>query len=564
MGLNATQAALLVAAVVAGTRLFHLYGADEVEIDLDFAAVHESVDGTIRTSHPITRSVCSRGECVAKLSLRTGAKHDSVGLRLSSAGGGDDGSAAQFPATLVPVQSLAQVRLHRPSAYHTSLRKRHFCKADLEPLYRLSSHKLCEDLHYKTRAQRNMSRVVLVSNRVLDLSKATRAGGVAVVLANIVRTRKVLWFGWNGEVKPADEVDVVERQGRIATSALSDIDYAGYYLGYANSVLWPVFHNRLDLAQVEAGFFDQYVQVNRRLAALLEPLLRPDDIIWVHDYHLIPFAAELRRRGVRSSIGFYLHIPFPPWQTFMAVPEHQELARMLTAYDLIGLQTRADVANLLDYMSNGAYGRIVQDGRIRVFERLVSIASFPVGIDVTDFAKAKRTSSLVQARPTVSRIVGVDRLDYTKGLPQKFKAFGRLLDKYPQYQRQVVLTQIAPPERESVEGYSDIRHELETLSGSINGRLGELDWVPIHYIYRSTPQRRLGDIYRSSRICMVTPLRDGMNLIAKEYVAAQDAADPGVLILSQFAGAAEQMPEALIVNPYTSKRRPMRSGPRSK
>ena len=202
-------------------------------------------------------------------------------------------------------------------------------------------------------------------------------------------------------------------------------------------------------------------------------------------------------------------------------------------------------------MSNGAYGRIVPDGRIRVFERLVSIASFPVGIDVTDFAKAKRTSGLVQARSSVSRIVGVDRLDYTKGLPQKFKAFGRLLDKYPQYQRQVVLTQIAPPTRESVEGYSDIRHELETLAGSINGRLGELDWVPIHYIYRSTPRRRLGDIYRSSRICMVTPLRDGMNLIAKEYVAAQDAADPGVLILSQFAGAAEQMTEALIVNPYS-------------
>jgi trehalose 6-phosphate synthase len=156
----------------------------------------------------------------------------------------------------------------------------------------------------------------------------------------------------------------------------------------------------------------------------------------------------------------------------------------------------------------------------------------------------------VQAR-SASRIVGVDRLDYTKGLPQKFKAFGRLLEKYPQYQRQVVLTQIAPPTRESVEAYSDIRHELETLAGSINGRLGDLDWVPIHYIYRSTPRRRLGDIYRSSRICMVTPLRDGMNLVAKEYVAAQDADDPGVLILSQFAGAAEEMTEALIVNPYS-------------
>jgi trehalose 6-phosphate synthase len=214
-----------------------------------------------------------------------------------------------------------------------------------------------------------MSRVVLVSNRVLDLSKAARAGGVAVAVANIVRTRKALWFGWNGEVKPAGEVDVVEREGRIATAPLSDIDYAGYYLGYANSVLWPVFHNRLDLAQFEAGFFEQYVEVNRRLAALLQPLLRAEDIIWVHDYHLIPFAAELRRRGVGNPIGFFLHIPFPPWQTFMAVPEHQELARALAAYDLIGVQTRADVANLLDYMSNAAYGRIVPDGRIRVFEQ---------------------------------------------------------------------------------------------------------------------------------------------------------------------------------------------------
>jgi len=396
-----------------------------------------------------------------------------------------------------------------------------------------------------------MSRVVLVSNRVLDLSKAARAGGVAVVLANIARSRQALWFGWNGEVTPVGVVDVIKRKGRIATTSLSHIDYAGYYLGYANSVLWPVFHNRLDLAQFEAGFFEQFVDVNRRLAGLLQPMLGPNDVVWVHDYHLIPFAAELRSRGVANAIGFFLHIPFPPWQTFMAVPEHKELARALAAYDLIGLQTKADVANLLNYMVNGLHGRIVPDGRIRVFESLVSLASFPVGIDVTEFAKARRISGQVQARSAVSRIVGVDRLDYTKGLPQKFKAFGRLLDKYPHYQRQVVLTQIAPPTRESVEGYSDIRHELETLSGSINGRLGDLDWVPIHYIYRSTPRGTLGDIYRSSRVCMVTPLRDGMNLIAKEYVAAQDAADPGVLILSKFAGAAEEMTEALIVNPYS-------------
>jgi trehalose 6-phosphate synthase len=396
-----------------------------------------------------------------------------------------------------------------------------------------------------------MSRVVLVSNRVLDPTKAARAGGVPVVLANIARTRDALWFGWNGEVKPAGEMDVVTRKGRIATTSLSETDYAGYYLGYANSVLWPVFHNRLELAKFEAGFFEQFVDVNKRLAGLLLPMLASDDVIWVHDYELIPFAAELRRRGVGNPIGFFLHIPFPSWQTFMAIPEHRELARALAAYDLIGLQTAADVANLLNYMSQGAFGRIVPDGRIRVFERLVSIASFPVGIDLSDFTKVKRASGLAQSHSSVSRIVGVDRLDYTKGLPQKFKAFGRLLDKYPHYQRQVVLTQIAPPTRESVEGYSDIRHELENLAGSINGRLGELDWVPIHYIYRSTPRRALGDIYRSSRICMVTPLRDGMNLIAKEYVAAQDTADPGVLILSKFAGAAEEMTDALIVNPYS-------------
>src|SRR6202521_1411008 len=395
-----------------------------------------------------------------------------------------------------------------------------------------------------------MSRVVLVSNRVLDLSKAARAGGVAVVLANIARTRKALWFGWNGEVKPAGEVNVIERKGRVATAPISDIDYAGYYLGYANSVLWPVFHNRLDLAQFEAGFFERFVGVNRRLAGLLQPMLDPDDVIWVHDYHLIPFAAELRRRGVANSIGFFLHIPFPPWQTFMAIPEHKELARALAAYDLIGLQTKADVANLIDYMANGLYGRIVPDGRIRLFDRLVSVASFPIGIDVADFAKAKRVGGLVQGRPSVNRIIGVDRLDYTKGLPQKFKAFGRFLEKHPQYQRQVVLTQIAAPTRASVEAYSDIRHQLETLAGSITGRFGELDWVPIHYIHRSTARRKLGDIYRSSRIGMVTPLRDGMNLVAKEYVAAQDAEGPGVLILSQFAGAAEELPQALIVNPY--------------
>ncbi len=393
-----------------------------------------------------------------------------------------------------------------------------------------------------------MSRIVLVSNRVLDPRQAAQAGGVAVALADIVRTRPALWFGWNGAVDDGGGEPRVE--GKIATVALSTAEHEQYYLGYSNSVLWPVFHNRLDLAEFEAGYFEQYENVNRRLASHLAPMLRPDDVIWVHDYHLIPFATELRKLGVKNRIGFYLHIPFPPWQTFMAIPEHEQLARGLAAYDLVGLQTKADVSNLVDYMTNGVYGRFVPDGRVRLFDRLVRVASFPIGIDVDDFANAKRKNAAVQGRG-VLRMIGVDRLDYTKGLPQKFKAFGKFLEKYPRYRRQVVLTQIAPPTRENVGAYTDIRQQLESLAGSINGRYGEIDWVPIHYIHRSAPRRRLADLYRSSRIGMVTPLRDGMNLVAKEYVAAQDPDDPGVLILSRFAGAAEEMQDAMIVNPYS-------------
>ncbi len=394
-----------------------------------------------------------------------------------------------------------------------------------------------------------MSRVILVSNRVTDLRRAAQAGGVAVALAHIVRTRPSLWFGWSGEVKPADQATVASQTGRIVTVPLTPSEHERYYLGYANSVLWPVFHNRLDVAQFEAGFFEQYIGVNRRLAALLQPLVRADDIIWVHDYHLIPLAVELRRLGVLNRIGFYLHIPFPPWQTFIALPEHAQLARCFSAYDLVGLQTKADVSNLLDYLANGVFGSVTPDGRIRLFDRLLTVASFPISIDVSDFARGAREVALVQGRG-MSRIIGVDRLDYTKGLPQKFKAFGQFLETNPQYRRQVVLTQIAPPTRENVGAYADIRQQLETLAGSINGRFGELDWVPIHYIHRVAPRRRLTAIYRSSRIALVTPLRDGMNLVAKEYIAAQDPEDPGVLILSRFAGAVEELEQALIVNPY--------------
>ena len=400
-----------------------------------------------------------------------------------------------------------------------------------------------------------MSRIVLVSNRVADISKAAQAGGVVIAIADVLRARNGLWLGWSGKIGEKSEelrtTPDISQAGTatIATLPLSSREYKDYYLGYANAVLWPVFHSRLDLAQFEAGYYQRYLEVNKRFAQALRPLLRPDDTIWVHDYHMIPLGAELRNLGVENPIGFFLHIPVPPAQTFLAIPEHRDLARGLAAYDLVGLQTKADVSNLIDYLQDGVFGRILNDGRIRAFNRELAIASFPVGIDVDSFleSRPKRARELA---PAATRLIGVDRLDYTKGLPQKFRAFGRFLDKYPDYRRKVILSQIAPPTRESVVAYSDIRQELETLSGSINGKFGELDWVPIQYIHRSTPRRMLVDVFRQSRIGFVTPLRDGMNLVAKEYIAAQDPDDPGVLVLSRFAGAAEQMKQALIVNPY--------------
>jgi trehalose 6-phosphate synthase len=400
-----------------------------------------------------------------------------------------------------------------------------------------------------------MSRIVLVSNRVADLSKAAQAGGVVIAIADVLRARNGLWLGWSGKIgEKGEELRTTpdlstSDTATIATLPLSNREYKDYYLGYSNAVLWPVFHSRLDLAQFEAGYYQRYLDVNKRFALALRPLLRPDDTIWVHDYHLIPLGMELRKLGVENPIGFFLHIPVPPAQMLLAVPEHRDLARGLAAYDLVGLQTKADVGNLIDYLQDGVFGRILQDGRIRAFNRDLAIASFPVGIDVDSFIESRPRRTRDQAPPVI-RLIGVDRLDYTKGLPQKFRAFGRFLDKYSDYRRKVVLSQIAPPTRESVVAYADIRHELETLSGTINGKFGELDWVPIQYIHRSTPRRMLVDVFRQSRIGFVTPLRDGMNLVAKEYVAAQDPADPGVLILSRFAGAAEQMKQALIVNPY--------------
>jgi trehalose 6-phosphate synthase len=410
-----------------------------------------------------------------------------------------------------------------------------------------------------------MSRLIVVSNRVADPRK-TAAGGLAVALADVLNSTGGLWFGWSGKIieaadggRPGEARQHTQHAGpvRLVTLDLSREDHDSFYVGYSNGVLWPVFHYRLDLADFDAGYIAGYRRVNQLFARKLHALLHPDDIIWVHDYHLIPLAAELRALGCTQRIGFFLHIPLPPSLILAAIPGHDWLIRALFAYDLVGFQSRADLLHFDRYVESEAHAQRLGDGRWRAFNRTVQACAFPIGIDVEEFQAlahvAEGREMFERMRREYSRrqlLVGVDRLDYSKGLPQRLKAFRELLDRYPEHRDSATLIQIASPSREDVSAYNDLLHELESLCGSINGNFGELDWMPVRYIHRTVARARLPGLFRASRVALVTPLRDGMNLVAKEFVASQDPADPGVLILSRFAGAAEQLPDALLVNPY--------------
>jgi trehalose 6-phosphate synthase len=406
-----------------------------------------------------------------------------------------------------------------------------------------------------------MSRLVVVSNRVGDPRKPA-AGGLAVALGDALASSGGLWFGWSGKVSEnaLGESEVREQRSgsvRLVTIDLSQADHDAYYTGYANQALWPALHYRLDLADFGAGFFAGYQRVNRLFARKLVALLRPNDVIWVHDYHLIPLAAELRALGCRQRIGFFLHVPLPPPPILAAIPGHEWLMRSFFAYDLVGLQTRADADHFARFVQEEANATPLGDDGFEAMGRRVIARAFPIGIDVNEFqrlagsSESRETETMLREQYSHRRLlVGIDRLDYSKGLPHRFRAFRELLSNYPENRQSATLIQIASPTRESVNVYEDLRHELERLAGEINDAYGELDWMPIRYMNRIWARRRLPALYRCASVALVTPLRDGMNLVAKEFVAMQDEADPGVLVLSRFAGAAEQMRDALIVNPY--------------
>ncbi|MDI3259270.1 MAG: trehalose-6-phosphate synthase [Sinobacteraceae bacterium] len=402
-------------------------------------------------------------------------------------------------------------------------------------------------------------RLVVMSNRVGPVRGAARAGGLAVALVEALRESGGLWCGWSGRVANAvsDRLNLGEADGiRLATLDLSVAEHEDYYNGFCNRCLWPLFHFRIGLTAFERHYYEAYRRVNARFAHAFAPLLRADDLVWVHDYHLIHCGQELRAQGCRQALGFYLHIPFPSREVLLTLPNNDQLVQALFAYDVLGFQTARDVERFLDHVANEC-GAQVSGDRVTAYGRSVRVGAFPVGIDAAGFERlAHGGEGLRQWRRLREQlagrqlIVGVDRLDYTKGLAERFQSYALLLETHPEARGRIEYMQIAPPSRGEVPEYAAIRAELEGLAGRINGRYAELDWIPLHYINRAYSRSALAGIYRASHIGLVTPLRDGMNLVAKEYVAAQDPADPGVLVLSRFAGAAWQMKAALIVNPY--------------
>ncbi|HZC15455.1 MAG TPA: trehalose-6-phosphate synthase [Caulobacteraceae bacterium] len=408
-----------------------------------------------------------------------------------------------------------------------------------------------------------MSRLIVVSNRISRPAGRGQAqtGGLAMALTAGLRAYNGLWFGWSGATTPdfTGQITTTKSDGiTIATVDLEEIDVQEYYNGYANKTLWPVFHYRIDLAAYDRSFNQGYDRVNRRFAETLRPLIEPDDIVWIHDYHLIPMARELRRLGVKNRIGFFLHIPWPARQLVTTLPRHRQLVEALFDYDLIGFQTTEWLEAFEDYLVHEVDGRSLGDGRLQAFGKTIRAGAFPIGIDAEEFAVQVRSAAAARmydrmAAQSVFRsmIVGVDRLDYSKGLDQRFLGFELFLQNNPDFHGKVFLLQIAPLSRDEVDTYQDIRTELDTLSGRINAAFADTDWSPIRYVNRNYRRDELAGVYLAARVGLVTPLRDGMNLVAKEYVAAQNPEDPGVLILSRFAGAAMQMKEALIVNPFS-------------
>jgi trehalose 6-phosphate synthase len=422
-----------------------------------------------------------------------------------------------------------------------------------------------------------MNRLIVVSNRLpFALDSAGEAlwtvtpatGGLVSAVEPVLRERGGTWIGWPGtagEIPEEPFAKATRNAGyKVVPVALSETDRAEFYYGYSNEVIWPLFHDLQNFCNFEPVYWQTYKQVNQRYADTILRSAQPGDFIWIHDYHLMYVAQALRERGMPqglSRLTFFLHIPFPPYDIFSKLPQQQRLLRALLQFDLLGFQTRRDVRNFIQCVRRVMLDAEILPRRdfqlIRFEKREIHVGHFPIGIDFTSFESGARSDAVEQkARrlratfPGCQLILGSDRLDYSKGIPERLRAFRTALERYPELRGRVVLIQVVVPSRVEIPRYHEFKERIDRLVGDINGRFSTSTWLPVQYHFRSLDRDDLVAHYRACDIAFVTPLKDGMNLVAKEYCACRIEED-GVLIVSQFAGAAEQLkPDALLVNPY--------------
>lgn len=406
-----------------------------------------------------------------------------------------------------------------------------------------------------------MSRLIVVSNRVAKSDGANKGseGGLAVGVMAAMEAAGGIWLGWSGKVDNRDEPPRTDRRGNIdyMTVSLRQNEYNQYYKGYANSVLWPLMHQRPDLMRYNDTDYEGYWQVNRKFAEILKSVVQPDDVIWVHDYQLIPLGQLLREEGIDNPIGFFLHTPFPGVDLLRTAPGYRDLLRAMMRYDLVGFQTRSDRYSFCRSVVLRLGGELVGEENLRLDNRECRTGIYPISVEtraLPEVANAGEETQdwkrLAQSLAGRQLIVGVDRLDYSKGLLQRFRAYERMLRLYPEFVRQVVYLQISPTSRGDVQAYGQLAEDIDREAGHTIGTYADFDWMPLRYINRGFRRHTILAMYKLAQVGLVTPLRDGMNLVAKEYVAAQPPEDPGVLVLSELAGAADEMDAAVLVNPY--------------
>jgi trehalose 6-phosphate synthase len=419
-----------------------------------------------------------------------------------------------------------------------------------------------------------MNRLIVVSNRLPfaldstseDLWTITPAtGGLVSAVEPVLRERGGTWIGWPGIAGKIPKGPLAEATSdagyKVVPVSLTNTERDEFYYGYSNEVIWPLFHDLQNFCSFEPAYWEAYKAVNERYADAIAVCAQRDDFIWVHDYHLMYVAQALRERGLRAALTFFLHIPFPPYDIFAKLPQQQRLLRALLQFDLIGFQTRRDLRNFL-----GCVRRVMSDVRVvprrelqlvRFENREIRLGHFPIGIDFDSFEKGAKSDDVVRRAQNLRAgfrdrqlILGVDRLDYSKGIPERLRAFRDALERYPELRGRVVLIQVVVPSRVEIPRYHEFKQRIDRLVGDINGHFSTSDWLPVQYHFRGLDREDLLAHYRACDMAFVTPLKDGMNLVAKEYCACRTE-ENGVLILSQFAGAAEQLKSAaLLVNPY--------------